>query len=228
MQVLKVTFSSRIPNVYQSGTFNNGFIRISRDAGATWEGFQMPNGVYSVPFIESAINEAAKTAGWWADDTDPGFKLAYNLATELVYITMDSAKLNAPGGQLGIDFSASSVSDLLGFSAIKTFVIDGTYSADVNARLDWFGNAVSLIIEGLGSISLMNGRSSYEYFSMPLSATSVTNEYVFTRETFVAPKVELQPLENLTFFEIKFRGSSGDVVYILDGSVDVMVQFTWW
>ena len=115
LRLIQVSFTSRIANVYSlpDGSFNNGLIRVSRDGGTSWTIIQLPNGVYTMPYIQAAINESVST--WWTTPSEPGFVLRYNLATEYVYVSLDSTKLAAPG-QLGIDFSQSRVADLLGYS----------------------------------------------------------------------------------------------------------------
>lgn len=233
LRLVKTSFSSQIANVYNYGNTNNGLIRASHDGGVTWTGIQLPNGVYIIKYIESGINTAL--ADWWADPTQPGFKLRYNTASQYVYIEIDSSKLaQDKAGQLGIDFSASSVWDLLGFDASAcTFTEDGIFGAVNYAKLNWFGDSVSLIVKGFGTLSLRNGINSFEIASIPLSASQVGNEYIFPSGLYT-PVIPIPGSPDvIQSFSVEFLGSrvsangSQIPILILEGNVEVVLEFSW-
>lgn len=232
LRLIQVSFTSRIANVYSlpDGSFNNGLIRVSKDGGATWTSIQLPDGVYTLPYIQAAINEAV--SAWWTTSSDPGFVLRYNLATEYAYVSLDSTKLAAPG-QLGIDFSQSRVADLLGYSAVKTFVADGTHVADAQAMLNWCGDAVSVYLRGFGTLSVADGVLSEELCSIPLTVSQVGNEYIYPSASITTDTIDIDPLASLTEFTVEFKGSRRDAsdkpypVYATDGAVKLIFKLSW-
>lgn len=233
IRLIKVTFSSLIPNIYQiPGSFNNGLIRVSKDGGVNWTNIQLPNGVYEVAHIQGAIIQAIST--WWIDASDPGILLRYNLATQIMYFEMDSTKLAVPG-QLGIDMSVSQIAELLGYTgANRTCVIDGLFSADSYAKVDWAGNTVSVILEGFGPISIRNGAQSNELCTVPLSSSKNVNEYLYPVSGIVTPLVPLSRfIEEVRTYYVKFHGSRVDSngvqypIYVLEGSVELQFELRW-
>jgi len=105
IRLLSATISSYIPNVFTLPDFTNALIKVSNDGGTTWYDITLPNGVYTVHYLESAINKAL--ASWWKVASDPGFLLGANTVTDYVYLIIDSTKLNS--GQLAIDFGSSRI-----------------------------------------------------------------------------------------------------------------------
>lgn len=233
IKLLRASISSAIPNIYTIGTFNNGLLSATRDGGATWTNIQLPNGVYTVPMIQAAITSAL--LAWYTSPTSPAILLQYNLATSLVYITLDSTKLAAPG-QIGIDLSVSSFHTLLGYQLIQQFTIDGTYGADQNAQLDWFGNNISVVVDGLGAMSYLNTALSQELCQIPLAVTTVTNEYQFPHDGILSPYINCGLSDKLRQIAFSFVGSRSDVVggttvyrpiVITEGQVQVIVEVLW-
>lgn len=234
IKLLRASISSAIPNVYTLGTFNNGMLRVTRDGGANWSVIQLPNGVYTVPMIQAAITSAIVT--WYTLATDPAIAIAYNLATNLVYITLDSTKLVVPGGQIGIDMSVSLFHTLLGYQAIQQFIVDGVYGADENAQLDWFGNNISIVVDGLGAMSYINTSLSQELCQIPLATAVVTNEYQFPHDGLISPYINCGLSDKLRQVAFSFVGSRSDVVagatvfrsiVLLEGIVTVSIEILW-
>lgn len=231
IRLLKVCIPSHMPNIYQLGnSFNNGLIRLTQNGGTSWTQIQLPDGVYTLNYIEAAINTAV--SAWWADSSDPGVKIRGNLATNMAYCELDSTKLNIVG-QLGIDFSQSRINEVLGYITTQTFVTDGLHAADSYAKVDWFGNNISVQISGFGALSNKNGLPSEEICSIPLSA-SVGNTYIYPLTGIPSPYIPLRTMiETLQSFEVKFFGSrplaTGGLspIYVLEGEVEVQLELIW-
>ena len=232
VRLTQVAFTSRIPNVYSlpDGSFNNGKLRVSNNGGSTWTTIQLTNGVYTIPYIQAAINSVINN--WWTDINDPGLTVKYNLATELVYITLDSTKLASPG-QVAIDLSQSQISDLLGYSTTKTFTTDGVKVADKPAMLNWCGDSISVLLHGFGTLSILNGKLSEEFCSVPLTVSQVGNEYVYPSASISPDSIDVDPMATLTQFSVEFVGSRLDPtgrpypVYVTDGSVKLIFKLSW-
>jgi len=253
VRLVQCAFTSNLPNVYQIGrdpklpvdehnppVFNNGLIQMTRDGGDTWHNIQLPNGTYNISYINAAIQNA--TAAWWEDSSLPGFSMSYNLATSEVYFSLDSRFL-IEGDQLGIRFDKTNCDDtrssglLLGFMDPSIFLEDGLYTANAQAKLDWFGNGVSLRVDGLGAISLVNGKKSSELCRIPLSTSDVKNEYIFpsgVSGTTNSPKILLESMPSiLQKLNFEFRGDREEadgtqrVVYGQDGYVSVTLELSW-
>ena len=233
LRLIKASFSSQIANVYQLGAFNNGLLRVTNDGGASWTAIQLPNGVYTTKYIQGAITYTV--AAWYTNMADPAIKIQYNLATQIVYVTLDSTKLVAPG-QVGIDFSQSRISELLGFNnpANQTFTADGLHDADSYAKLDWSGNSVSVMLEGFGPLAIRNGASSHEFASVPLSASHSVNEYVYPIAGIIPPIIPIvNTVTEVKSFRVAFKGSRLDSanqqmpIFILEGNVELQFELRW-
>jgi hypothetical protein len=222
----------QMPNVYNIDGKNNGLVRVTNDGGGTWTSIQLPVGIYTIPLIQEAINQTIGPT-WYTSMADPAILIQYNLATNIAYIILDSTKL-AVGTQIGIDFSQSLIHQLLGFSAVQTFITDGVFSASEYAQLDWFGNNVSIVLNGFGALSIKNGVLSNEIVSVPLSSSNVNNEYVYPSAGIVSPYITLsRPLTNLSSYDVNFYGSRVDTngvpypIYVMEGLVEVVVELVW-
>jgi len=250
LRLVQCTFTSNLPNVYAIGkdanqpvsetnpvAWHNGLLRISKDGGETWFDVFLHDGVYDIKFINSAILNVMAT--WWIDSNDPGFNLAFNLATNEVYFSLDSTKLADEDGQLAIDFIGAddSIGELLGFRSPHLFDEDGLHEADSMARIDWFGSGVSLQLEGLGSLSIRNGNRSNELARIPLAIGQVTNEYIYPSGPSggnAMPRVLLEGAPNpIHYIDLKFRGDrvqkdgTQRPVYARDGHVSIILELSW-
>jgi len=235
IQLLKTSFSTYMPNVYNdvSSGINNGLIRVSRDGGATWTSVQLPDGTYTMSYIQSAINTAVST--WWTLLSDPGFIIQYNYATKLTYIQLDTTKL-AAGTQLGIDLSQSLAYELLGYDlATCMFITDGLHGGARVPSLDWFGNNVSLQLTNLGPLSVKNGTQSNELTLVPLVNSSTSaNIYVYPINGIEQPRIPLQSSRNtLDRIGIRFVGSRTNAdgsprgILWLEGEINVELLLRW-
>ena len=189
-RLIKCNFSSLIPNIHNVAGENNALIRVSKDGGATWTSIQLKNGSYTVFNIEEAINTTI--TAWWADPTKPGFTIRGNTADQYTYTILDSTKLAAPG-QLGIDYSQSLIWDFLGYSdpLHRTFIVDGEQDAPSYAKVNWYGDSVSLLINGFGPLTIKNGAQSFEAADIPLVLYSGANEFIYPLQGIPSPKIPL-------------------------------------
>ena len=235
IKLIKVSFSSNIPNIYTIGsTFNNGLVKVSKTGGAPWTSIQLPDGIYTSRYVAAAINTAI--ASWWTDEVDPGFTVSYNSATQLVYIDLDSSKLVGGVGQLAIDLSASDIHKVLGYNTIgnQIFNTDGLHGADSPARFDYIGNTISVILTGFGPLAIKSGARSEELCTVPLSTSTVTNEYIYPSNGISTPVVLLtSPPVNLTTYKVAFFGSrlqpdgTPYPLYILEGAASLEFELRW-
>lgn len=230
MRLIKVTFTSEIPNIFsapataKAPAFSNNVIYVSNDGGTNWTDITLGNGVYTMPYIQEAINTAV--SNWWKSSSDPGIVLRYNLATHLTYVKLDSSKL-AVAGQLAIDFSRSRIWEVLGYEAVKTFTTDGSHVADAYAHLNWFGDSIALEVTGFGPLTRRNGVLSETVCTIPLTTATVGNEYIYPNPGGTLQPIELRPIERLTRFEVHFLGRDRMPVYVMQGDVEVELLLTW-
>jgi hypothetical protein len=232
LKLQKANFSNLIPNVFNSGGMNNGLVNISIDNGVNWLAVQLPNGVYTIATLNAAINAAITAV--WTSPASSGFLLAYNTATNLVYTSLDSTKLLV-AGQLVVDYSVSDIWRLLGYTATKVFNIDGLWGAPSAARINWFGDSISLNIIGLGIVSVKNGVSSYEIANIPLVLPAGSNEYLFPTSGIWLPELPL-PSASTTIQQINFQfrstGQAVDVngnaipILFLEGDIHITIEIT--
>jgi len=202
IQLVNANISTRIPNIYNSNGFNNGFLSVSDDAFTTQTDIQLENGVYEVADIQSAIN---RTVSSWQTDiyNDPAFRLEINDVVGKVYMIIDSTKMVDPAKTFQIEFS-DALATTLGFTQ-TLFVADGTYSAPNLAQLDTFGNFMNIEINGFGSISIINNQSTNVIASVDLTKTNGGNLYSITKNETV--EIDINPPSQITTYEVKFTGS---------------------
>lgn len=234
-RLIKCNFSALIPNIHNIAGENNGLIKVSRDGGATWTSIQLTDGSYDVYDIELAINTTL--AAWWTDPTKPGFTIRGNSATDYTYVILDSTTLAAPGVQLGIDFSASLIWDFLGFSnpAQRIFIVDGEQDAPSYAKVNWYGDSISLLITGFGALTIKNGAQSFEAADMPLVLYAGSNEFIYPLQGIPSPKIPLpQCPQVLTEYSIALKGSRTNTttgvpypLFFLEGNVNVQFEIFW-
>ena len=216
IKLIDASLSTLIPNVYNYGDVNNGLIKVSQDGGANWSSIQLSNGIYAISDIKNAINDSVSM--WWKDTSDPGFGLFVNSVVQKAYITIDSSKL-ALETQFAIDFSQSLIYELLGFIDAQTFDTDGTFEASDLAKLDWFGNIVSVQIQGFGYLSVVNNDSSYEIGSFNLDS-SAGNLYIMDCSS--KPWLNISPPNEISSYSIKLVGSRDNKqVILLEGEAKI-------
>jgi len=240
ISLISCTFSSTIPNVFnytapQGGVpfaFNNSVIGVSRDGGATWLAINLPNGVYTIPIINAAINDATITAGWWtpAVPQTTGFTLSYNLSTSIPYISIDSTLLAAPGVQFGVDFAyqGSTMWTTLGFStaAASKIIINGLSSSQNQGQLDTYGSSVHIHLQGFGALGVLNSSQSDLFTVASLINTGgvVPPAYLFPQGQAM-PKIKLwNACSPLNKYSVLFDGSNEmPLVWLSGSSVEICI-----
>lgn len=238
LSLVSCTFSSTIPNVFSytapiggiSFTFNNSIIGVSRDNGATWLAINLPNGVYTIPVINAAIDDATLTAGWWAPAVPQttGQTLSYNLATSIPYQFIDSTKLAVPG-QFCIDYgyNGSTMWRTLGFSSALAgrIMADGLTSAQNQAQLDTYGSSVHIHLQGMGALSVLNTAQSdlFAVASLINPGGVVPPAYIWPQGQ-VMPKIKLWNASSpLSKYSIRFDGANElPMVWLSGSSIEVL------
>ncbi len=235
-RLIKCNFSKLLANIHNltTGPFieNNGLIRVSQTGGAPWTSIQLENGLYTVFDIELAINKSVEA--WWALPTDPGFKIRGNASTQRTYTILDSTKLAVPG-QLAIDYSSSLIWNFLGYSdpLARTFILDGEYDSASFANVNWFGDSLSLVIRGLGPISLKNGAQSFEAANIPIVVPVGSNEVIYPLAGVPSPKIPLPQCPSIiSQIDIALEGANTSLgtpitAVILQGELVVQFELSW-
>lgn len=171
--------SSRIPNIFSYGNFNNRIIRVKRDLFDPWTIITLTPGIYkTVSEIEAAITDVIST--WMTDPYDSAIQLNANTVTDQVYVILDSSKLALGGHQACIDFSQSQIYNTLGFPlSACTFIADGLYTSSNVVRMDQQGTYCDVVMS-LCNTRVVNGVPKKVLFSVPLVLMSNTlTEYLY-------------------------------------------------
>jgi hypothetical protein len=211
--------STRIPNIYNYGGFNNGSLSVSDDEFVTQTDIQLSDGIYTVEDIQNAINRTVSS--WYTDPiNDPAFILGANDVVGKVYMIIDSTKMADPLKTFQIEFS-SDLATTLGFTD-TLFESDDTYYATNLAQLDTFGNVMNIEINGFGSISIINNQSTNVIATVNLTKQD-GNLYSITKNETV--EIDINPPSQLSTYEIKFKGSrSNRTILLLEGECNLIFQ----
>lgn len=235
MRVVSASIPSYIANVHNISikttapplVENNGFVKVSRDLGATWRSIQLEDGNYSVSQIESAINESI--ADWLTAPTVSCFTLRANTVLGKCYVEIDSSKLSAGTG-FQIDFAAtdgsglvSQMGTLLGFTAPTLLAGEGLHPANTIALIDYFGNFCSVEFYGAWFTSISNSSSSYEVCRINLT-NSVGNVITFPSDGVIPPTIPIKPPREFSEYEIRFMGSNGKPMVFTQGECNFVFQ----
>jgi len=226
LRLIQVGFDSQIPNIYNYGGINTGLVHVSKDDGATWDVIQIPDGVYTIALINSAIQSSIST--YWTDASDPGLFIRYNTATQMVYVEMDESKL-AVASHIKIDFkpTGSSLYELLGFVTTTTFASTGAtpdlFTASHYAKINWFGNTVSVRLKGFGNLCYSNGSPIEEICLVPLSSAKVTNEYLYPTAGIRMPWIRINSMDNIQKFSVELWGGTKHLL-LLEGSINLSFE----
>lgn len=202
LKLVNCYISGAIPNIYNYGGVNNGLIRVSNDGGSTWTSVQLENGEYTTLNIASALNYSISS--WITDLSDPPITISTNDVVGKVYTSLDSTKLST-GSQIAIDYSQSLIYDVLGYDVgTSTFTTDGLHSAPNLAKLDTFGNTMSVNIYGFGDISVVNNASTNSIARVNLT-NKVGNLYYLDTASFFP--ITIFPPSQIQQYSIEFKGS---------------------
>jgi hypothetical protein len=191
-----------IPNIYNSGSFNNGLIRVDLD-GTTID-IQLTNGVYTVANMTDAIAHTLYDNSMIAVDHlyDSPIVISANTVTNQIYITIDSTK--SLGTQITIDLSQSLIYQVLGFSSTYTTTVDGVFTSSTTPNVDW-DTSINLYLEiGGNFFNINNGKSSNLIYDIPINTT---NTLINFPENGV--KLPYMPLKSgsIGSFKIRFVGN---------------------
>jgi len=222
IQLMKVAVSRQIPNIYNYGGFNNTQFRISKDDGVNYSTFNIPEGIYSVLYLKQFIVGATNSLNYWIDPNVPGFNLSYNNATQLIYVEIDSTKLQIPS-QFRIDFSVSDLWDTLGFSLNPIIIIDGISIADKNPKIDAQGSYISVELNSVCDYLRVSpdGTNSRILCVIPIESNT-TNEILYLQQFQQIILCTLS--QTISQFSIRFLNGYGRPLYLLTGNV--LVEFS--
>lgn len=224
IKLVNCFISGNIPNVYNYGGVNNGLVRVTNDGGSSWTSIQLDDGIYTATDITNAINYSVSS--WHTSLSDPALVISTNDVIGKCYITLDSTKL-ATGSQIGIDLTQSTIYDLLGFLVTDTFTTDGQHDATNLAKLDWFGNTLSIKLDGFGSLSVVNSSSSNIIATLNLSNKN-GNLYQIDTSSFFP--VTIFPPSQISSYKLSFLGSRNDSsgnpkdIIFLEGEIQLTFQ----
>jgi hypothetical protein len=230
MKVQEAGLSSNICNIFNINGQNNGLLRLSNNGGSTWYDLQISNGIYQLSGIANLINSTLDSYGWWKPGGVYGFTFSANTEMQIIYFLMNSSLLksgsldtngNMIGSQLGIqfDYKGSLLYQVLGYNAgSATFTTDGTYAAPNIARIDYFGNTVSVLLD-LCSTRIRNGIPSNELLAFNLASGKVGNMYYYPISN-TTPYVPVNLPNTITSYSLKFVSSQdlNQNIYLLSGS----------
>ena len=227
LRLIDACISSNFPNVFNYGGINTGLLKVTKDAGVHWTTIQLPDGSYSTQYIQAGIAYATST--WWTDVQDPGIIVRINLATGIIYITLDETKFAVAinPGDLMVDLkpAGSTFNQLLGFVAVTLLNTGaGTYTASTNAEIDYYGNYCSVRLIGFGDISIVNTNSSRELVRIPFDSVmgSVPNVYHCLQIQW--PYISISPPSILNGFTVEFIGGNERPMLISDGNASITFE----
>lgn len=235
LRLVGLAFSKSITNIhsYTSATFSEdtSIVRVTRDGGTSWTTITLKPGNYDAYDIEQAITSAISS--WYTSETDPAILIRGNVVTNHTFIVLDTTKLAPGGSQVGIDLSQSSIAAVLGFSAVKTFVVDGEYDSDLLASIDWYGDTLSLEITGFGPLSIKDGAQSFSIAMIPLASIKGSNTYIYPMYGMISPRIPMPQCPSvISEFQIKLVSYSNVYnapipVIFGEGSLSCSIELSW-
>ena len=223
-RVIKVMVSGQIPNIFNYNGQDNTKINVSKDAGLTWDTIQMQNGIYTVQMLQLAIRNGLLLLGYVANVTDASITLSYNVATQYVYVTLDSTKLLLPG-QLGIDFSVSQIYQALGYTfGASTFIVDGAFSATNPPLLDVQGNYLEIVTNICQGCRWSGSNISNVLCRVPIIATD--NEIIFPAGStgFVSPLTRASIPSTISAYDVNILNERGQETVFMFGGFSLELE----
>lgn len=213
---ISAMLSTRIPNIYKYGIFDNTVIRVRRNVADAWTVITLDDGVYvEVSQIQAALMSII--GGWMTNINDPALLFAANTVTDKVYITINTSKLSA-GTQMCVDLSQSRIAWTLGFPDLTTYNADGVYASTLSVNVDAQG-VICDVQMSLCQCRYVNGRSQRILFSVPLTLLSSSfTEYLYPPFGQVVPLIQYSGSNSINTYSINFRTYLGDEMVWLKGS----------
>ena len=225
VRVEKIIMSATIPNIFthtEKGiTTNTKLFRVSND-NITYTTVELDEGNYSISQINNAIQNIISS--WMIDSSDSAFFIGINTALNKVYIVIDSTKLSV-GTQFCIDFSISDIWRVFGIgeSQSKIFTTDGSFGFEGNPRLNFFGDAAFIILQGVGLTSYYNGVLSRTLESLEFVGSDV-NKWIFINQSQHYYPVSLPPY--FKEFSVEVKSIYGnDIVTFGNGYIYISLVF---
>lgn len=213
---ISAQISTRIPNIFSYGAFNNTIIRVKRNVADAWTVITLTPGVYlTVSEIGAAVTAATST--WHTNPASPAIRIDANTVTDKVFIILDSSKLAAGGTQACIDLSQSQIAFTLGFPAATSYIADGTYTSSQVVRMDTQGTKVDIVCS-LTTSRVINGVTKKILFSVPMVAMTGYTEYLYPQLGEPTPLIQYQGNTFLSNYDINFQTTFGTTMVFLGGS----------
>jgi len=220
-RVLRIMLSNQIPNIYNYGGFDTTKINISNDGGATWTAMTLKNGIYTLQMIEECITDVCNQNGWLIKASDPALIISYNPATQIVYIKIDSTKLQV-GTQFCVNFGVSKIYEMLGFNANAcSFSVDGLHSATNVPQMDSQGNYIDVFMSCIQGTRYVNGQLSNSICRLPILSGG-ENEIIYPSANTgsVTPLIKAIIPSEISTFTIRFVNAMGrDAVFLMGNAI---------
>jgi len=210
--------STRIPNIYSYGTFNNRVLRVKRNIIDAWHTITLDPGVYlTVDQIEAAITSVLAHMGWLFVPTQSAIQIQANTVTDQVYIDLDSTKLSLGGTQICLDLSQSDIATTLGFPVATTLIADGRYSSSKTVKMDSQGTFCDVVCS-LSNARVINGQTKKILFSVPLTTMTGLTEYIYPTLGSPTPNIQYTGSHYIGNFAIEFKTYENIPMVWLPGS----------
>lgn len=219
LRLVNYSMSRLICNIHTA--YANNRLRVSVDGALTYTTMTLPNGQYSISSINLAIQRMFVDNGWSLDLLDVGIVLGANTSVSRCYLSVDTTKMAGATGNVIVDFN-SSLADFLGFQSTPALTtVLGTSvvhdAADV-ARVDWYGNSLSLRLMGFGLLGYSNANQSFEILNIPLAVISGESN-TYDGPLLMQPAISIDPPESISVYRVEVRGTNDIVLHWLPTSV---------
>ena len=133
------------------------------------------------------------------------------------------------GSQFAIDFSQSSIYDLIGFKTIKSFDTDGIFEASDNPVFGTFGDYMSIELTGFGNLSIVNDQSTDVISNVDLTTTGQSNYYTVNKNSTC--EIDIKPPYEISTFSVQFIGSRNKTIFFLQREVYLtfnLIEYSLW
>lgn len=222
-RVARAILSNLIPNFYNYGNFNNLTFRISTDGGTNWVDCTLKNGIYTLKQIQQAFNDVFIQEDWLLSSTSPAVIIDVNPTTQIIYVKTDSTKLKA--GQVGIDFTVSSMYDTFGLTVAQGKIITDTMIVASNSpKMDAQGSYIDVYMTLIQSCRYVNGQISSTICRLPLQATGNEIIYPSANTGSVSPIVKATIPSEISTFSVRFVNSYGRPAVFLMGNAIIELE----